>query len=64
MIVFRHISALRPRADVHSRPALLSKCCLTPSLLLAEVFAKPLSGSADLYWVNGYVNLRFCMVQL
>lgn len=63
-MVFRHISTLRPRAGVHSRPALLPKRCLMPSLVLAEVLAKPLSVSADLYGVKGYVKLRFCVVQL
>lgn len=35
VIVFAYVSALGPRAAVHSRPALLPKCGLTPSLVLA-----------------------------
>lgn len=37
MVVFRRISTLRPRAAVHSRPALLPERCSVPSLVLAEV---------------------------
>lgn len=59
MVVSRHI-----RADVHSRPALLPKSCSMPSLVPAKAFAKPFSGSVDLYWLKGYVKLCFCVVQL
>lgn len=63
LIVFRCMSALGPRVDVHSRPALLPKRCLTPSFVLAEVFAKPHSASSELYWVKEHMKLCFRMVQ-
>lgn len=59
-LLCRRTSALKPRVHVHSRPALLPRSCLMPSLVPTEMFAKLLSGSADLHWVKGYVKPCFC----
>lgn len=54
MIVFVYVSALGPRAAAHSRPALLPKHGLTPSLVLALLSCQnafiPLARDYDIYW--------------
>lgn len=70
MIVFVYVSALGPRAAAHSRPALLPKHGLTPSLVLALLSCQnafiPLARDYDIYWkvhLSLEYQINFFLVQ-